>query len=55
MISVEYLDYNGKPSRLEADNLLSICIQHEIDHRDGITIFESYKTSDEENILFLLR
>lgn len=34
-ISVKALDKNGKPFELEADGLLSVCIQHEIDHLDG--------------------
>ena len=29
------LDRKGKPFELEADGLLSICIQHEMDHLDG--------------------
>ena len=35
-VTIEYLDENGKQQTLEADGLLSICIQHEIDHIDGI-------------------
>tara|TARA_Y100000590_G_scaffold309687_1_gene349732 strand:+ start:575 stop:1096 length:522 start_codon:yes stop_codon:yes gene_type:complete len=35
---VEYLDYNGNRKILNASGLLAICIQHEIDHLDGITI-----------------
>ena len=35
---VEYLDYNGKKKNLKCDNLLATCIQHEIDHIEGITI-----------------
>lgn len=35
-ISVKYLDRSGKPLTLEADGLLSVCIQHEIDHLDGV-------------------
>ncbi|MFT7144464.1 MAG: peptide deformylase [Alphaproteobacteria bacterium] len=33
---VEYMDENGQQKTLEADHLLSTCIQHEIDHLDGI-------------------
>lgn len=29
-------DRNGKPFELEADELLAICLQHEIDHLNGI-------------------
>lgn len=34
-IKVRALDINGKPIEFETDGLLSICIQHEIDHLDG--------------------
>lgn len=37
-VTVRYLDLNGKPQVLEADGLLAICIQHEIDHLNG-TVF----------------
>ena len=33
---VEYLDYNGKKQLLKADGLLATCIQHEMDHLEGI-------------------
>lgn len=35
-IKVEYLDQDGKKLELAADGLLATCIQHEIDHLDGI-------------------
>jgi peptide deformylase len=34
-ISVEALDRHGKPLRFEADGLLAVCIQHEMDHLIG--------------------
>jgi peptide deformylase len=34
-IRVRALDRHGQPFELEADGLLSVCIQHEIDHLDG--------------------
>jgi peptide deformylase len=37
---VEYLDYDGKPQILEADGLLSTCLQHEIDHLDGVLFID---------------
>ena len=33
--SVTYLDLDGEARRLEADGLLAVCVQHEIDHLDG--------------------
>lgn len=34
-IRVRYLDRDGKPAEKEADGLLAVCIQHEIDHLNG--------------------
>ncbi len=37
-VRVRYLDRDGKPQEMEADSILAVCIQHEIDHLDG-TLF----------------
>ena len=37
---VEYLDYNGKKQLLKADGLLATCIQHEMDHLEGILFID---------------
>jgi len=34
-VTVTALDLDGKPFTLEADGLLAVCIQHEIDHLNG--------------------
>ena len=34
-IKLCYLDRNGDEAELDADGLLAVCIQHEIDHLDG--------------------
>ena len=34
-ITVESLDRNGQPQNFEADGLLAVCIQHEMDHLIG--------------------
>ncbi len=34
-VKVRALDCDGKPFELDADGLLAVCIQHEIDHLDG--------------------
>lgn len=34
-VTVRYLDLQGKPQVLEAEGLLAVCIQHEIDHLNG--------------------
>ena len=37
---IKYLDYYGEPKLLEAENLLATCIQHEIDHLEGILFID---------------
>ena len=37
---VEYLDYDGKKKFLKADGLLATCIQHEMDHLEGILFID---------------
>jgi peptide deformylase len=37
---VEYLDYNGKKQLLKANGLLATCIQHEMDHLEGILFID---------------
>ncbi len=37
---IKYLDYNGHPQELRADGLLATCIQHEIDHLEGILFID---------------
>lgn len=39
-ITVEAFDEHGKKFTLEADDMMSICLQHEIDHLDGITVLK---------------
>lgn len=34
-VRVRALDRQGEPFELEADGLLAVCIQHEVDHLDG--------------------
>ena len=37
---VEYLDYYGEKTLLKAEGLLATCIQHEMDHLDGILFID---------------
>jgi len=37
---VEYLDYNGEKKLLHAEGLLATCIQHEMDHLEGILFID---------------
>lgn len=38
---VQYFDLDGEEWEIEGDELLGRCLQHEIDHLDGRTLFES--------------
>ena len=38
--SVKYIDYFGKEKELKANGLLATCIQHEIDHLNGILFID---------------
>ena len=37
---VKYLDYNGNEKILDAEGLLATCIQHEIDHLEGVLFID---------------
>ena len=37
---VEYLDYNGEKKLLKAEGLLATCIQHEVDHLEGVLFID---------------
>ena len=37
---VEYLDYSGQKQLLKAEGLLATCIQHEMDHLEGILFID---------------
>jgi peptide deformylase len=39
-IRFKALDRNGEPYEMDADGLLSICVQHELDHLDGIVFVD---------------
>ena len=47
---VKYLDHENKPREIEAEGLLATCLQHEIDHLDGI-LFIDHLTSLKRNII----
>lgn len=39
-VRVRYLDRNGKENEIEADGLLATCLQHEIDHLNGVLFID---------------
>lgn len=47
-VKVRALDENGKPFEIDADGLLAVCIQHEIDHLNG-KMFVEYLSRLKQN------
>ncbi len=39
-VRVEGIDRHGNPMNLEAEDLLAVCLQHEIDHLDGVLFID---------------
>ena len=37
---INYLDYNGKEKQEEVEGLFATCIQHEMDHLEGILFID---------------
>jgi peptide deformylase len=40
LVTMEYQDLKGETHTIEADELLSVCLQHENDHLDGVVFIE---------------
>ena len=38
--NVKYLDYYGQPKEIKAEGMLATCIQHEMDHLEGILFID---------------
>jgi peptide deformylase len=43
-VQVKGLDRHGKSLDLEAEDLLAVCLQHEIDHLDGVLFIDRIST-----------
>ena len=37
---IDFIDYDGKQKSLKAEGLLATCIQHEIDHLNGVLFID---------------
>lgn len=48
--AVRYLDENNKRREIEADGVLAVCLQHEMDHLDGI-LFVDHVTALKRNMI----
>ena len=49
-LKVKYLDYNGNEKILKAEGLLATCIQHEMDHLEGV-LFIDYLSKLKKSII----
>jgi peptide deformylase len=49
-VKISYLDENGVKQELHATGLLAVCIQHEIDHTNGITFVDHISPLKKEMI-----
>ncbi len=54
-ITVRALDAEGKPYTLEAEGLLAVCIQHEMDHLEGKVFVERLSQLKRQRILARLK
>ena len=50
-VAVRYTDENGAPREIEGDGLLARCLQHEIDHLDGILFTDHLSRLKREMLL----
>ena len=48
---IKYIDYNGKEKEIKANGLLSTCIQHEVDHLNGILFIDYLSKLKKDMIL----
>ncbi len=49
-VTVQYLDYDGKQQEQTVGGLLSTCVQHEIDHLNGV-VFIDYLSKLKRNMI----
>jgi len=52
---VRYLDYDGNPCEIEAEGLLATCIQHEMDHLEGVLFIDHLSRLKRDRILKRLK
>jgi len=54
-VRLRYLDYNGKQVEEEATGLYAVCIQHEMDHLEGVLFIDRISRLKRENALRKLK
>jgi peptide deformylase len=50
-VTVKYLDLDGEPRELEASGLLATCLQHEIDHLNGVLFIDHLSKLKRDRVL----
>jgi peptide deformylase len=50
-VKVKYLDLEGELHEIEANGLLSTCLQHEVDHLNGILFIDHLSRLKRERII----
>lgn len=50
-VTVRYLDREGEPREIHADGLLSVCLQHEIDHLNGVLFIDHLSRLKRERVV----
>ena len=49
-VKVRYMDLDGKTQEIAADGLLATCLQHEIDHLDGVLFIDHLSRLKRERV-----
>jgi peptide deformylase len=50
-VKVRYLDLDGQPQEVDADGLFATCIQHEVDHLNGILFIDHISKLKRDRII----
>jgi peptide deformylase len=50
-VKVKFLDLEGEPQEIEANGLLATCLQHEIDHLNGVLFIDHMSKLKRDRVL----
>ena len=50
-VKVKYLDLEGQSQEIEAEGLLATCLQHEIDHLNGVLFIDHLSKLKRDRVL----
>jgi peptide deformylase len=54
-VTVKFLDYQGKEQKMHMDGILATCVQHEIDHLNGVVFVDHISKLKREMIINKMR